>query len=88
MNGKPVKLSLYVHKFHCEQPDCPRKIFAQQVESGLKPYARRLERVDEQMQALGLVMGSKPGARICQLTGLPLSASTLLRIIRKHLCLW
>ena len=28
-------------------------------------------------------MGSKPGAKICHLTGLPLSASTVLRILRK-----
>jgi transposase len=83
MNGKPVLISLYIHKFFCEQADCPRKIFSQQVQSGLKPYARRLERVDQQLQPLAFVVGSKPGARVCQLIGLPLSASTLLRLIRK-----
>jgi transposase len=83
MNRKPVQISLYIHKFFCEQPDCPRKIFSQQVQSGLKPYARRLERVDQQLQPLAFVVGCKPGARVCQLIGLPLSPSTLLRLIRK-----
>jgi hypothetical protein len=76
MSGKPVKFTLWTRKLFCDQPCCPRKIFAQQVQSALKPYSRRLERVDEQLQALGLVMGSKPGARVCQLIGMPLSAST------------
>ena len=77
MSGKPVKLTLWAHKFFCDQPCCPRKIFAQQVESALKPYAQRLNRVDDQAQSLGLLIGSKPGARMCHLVGTPLSASTL-----------
>lgn len=33
-----VILSFCVHKFFCERPDSPRKIFTQQVESDLKPW--------------------------------------------------
>lgn len=82
MCGRPVTLSLWVRKFFCEQAMCPRKIFAQQAESVLKPHARHLQRVEEQAQALGLLIGSKPGARVCQMAGIPLSASTLLRIMK------
>ena len=83
MSGKPVKLTLWARKFFCDRPCCPRKIFAQQFESALKPYAQRLNRVDDQAQSLGLLIGSKPGARMCHLVGMALSASTLLRIMKK-----
>ena len=83
MSGKPVTLTLWVRKFFCDRPCCPRKIFAQQFESALKPYAQRLNRVDDQAQSLGLLIGSKPGARMCHLVGMALSASTLLRIMKK-----
>jgi transposase len=83
ISGKNVTLALCCRKFFCEQENCPRKIFAQQSSNQLKPYARRLERVTQQVLAIGLEMGSKPGARICGRTGLPISASTVLRVIQK-----
>jgi transposase len=83
ISGKKVELPLNCRKFFCEQHDCPRKIFAQQALSCLKPYSRRLERLTEQILAIGLAMGAKQGARMCSLTGLPLGASTVLRVLRR-----
>jgi transposase len=83
ISGKQVTLALCCRKFFCEQENCPRKIFAQQSSNQLKPYAWRLERVNQQVLAIGLEMGSKPGARICGQTGLPISASTILRVVKK-----
>ena len=82
ISGKIVELRLCSRKFFCQQPNCPRKIFVQQQESSLKRYGRRLLRVCEQVLFIGCAMGGKPGARICGLVGLPLSASTLLRTIK------
>jgi transposase len=83
ISGKPVRITLWARKFFCEHDSCSRKIFAQQFGQAIKPYARRLDRVDQQVQTLGLLIGSKPVARVCQLVGLCLSASTLLRLMRK-----
>ncbi|WP_224995226.1 ISL3 family transposase [Cesiribacter sp. SM1] len=82
ISGKVVELRLCTRKFFCQQQGCPRKIFAQQQESCLKRYGRRLLRVGEQVICIGCEMGAKPGARICRLIGLPLSASTVLRNIK------
>lgn len=82
ISGKEVELQLCGRKFFCEQDDCPRKVFAQQSTNCLKPYARRLDRVTEQALAIGMSMGGRPGARLCCLTGLPLSASTILRVLK------
>ena len=82
ISGKVVELRLCTRKFFCQQQGCPRKIFAQQQESCLKRYGRRLLRVCEQVICIGCEMGAKPGARICRLVGLPMSASTVLRNIK------
>ncbi|CAN5767222.1 hypothetical protein BH24BAC1_BH24BAC1_29790 [soil metagenome] len=83
ISGKRVSLQLCCRKFFCGQGNCPRKIFAQKSASQLKPYARRLERANQQALAIGLEMGSKPGARVCCRTGLPISASTLLPTMKR-----
>jgi transposase len=83
INGKKVELQICCRKFFCQQEGCPRKIFAQQCKRCLKPYARRLERATEQALSIGLSMGGRPGARICSLTGLSLSTSTILRVLKR-----
>lgn len=40
-------------------------------------------RADQQIQNIGLETGGKPGARLCQIVGQPISASTILRVIKK-----
>jgi hypothetical protein len=86
ISGKVVEVRLYSRKFFCQQESCPRRIFAQQQQNCLKRYGRRLLRVCEQVMCIGCEMGAKPGARICRLIGLPLSASTVLRNIKGGGC--
>ena len=83
MSGKRIKLQVRLRKFFCPLADCPRKVFAQSCHSVCKPYARRLIRADQQIQAIGLQTGAKPGARLCHIVGQPISASTVLRVIKK-----
>ncbi len=83
ISGKTVKLYISTRKFFCLENSCPRKVFAERFGSCLKPWQRRLDRSSTQIQAIGLRCGSKPGARVCELIGLPVSASTLLRVMRK-----
>jgi hypothetical protein len=83
ITGKSVKNSIHTRKFFCLQDSCSRKVFAERFGSCLKPWQRRLEQSNGQIQAIGLSWGSRPGARVYSLIGLPFSASTLLRVIRK-----
>jgi transposase len=83
ISGKTVKLYISTRKFFCQQGSCPRKVFAERFGSCLKPWQRRLERSNGQIQAIGLSCGSKPGARVCEVIGLPVSASTALRVMKK-----
>lgn len=83
ISGKTVKLYVSTRRFFCGEDSCPRKVFAERFGSCLKPWQRRLDRSSRQIQAIGLSCGSKPGARVCEVIGLPVSASTLLRVMRK-----
>ncbi len=83
ISGKTVRLYIRTRKFFCPHDSCPRKVFAERFGSCLKPWQRRLERSNEQIKAIGLSCGSKPGSRLCQLTSLPVSASTVLRVTKK-----
>jgi transposase len=42
-----------------------------------------LERANQQVIAIGLEIGSTPAARVSCRTGLPISASTVLRVMKK-----
>lgn len=83
ISGKMVKLSITTRKFFCLEDTCPRKVFAERFGSYLMPHQRRLERSNGQIQAIGLSCGSKPGASVCEVIGLPVSASTILRIMKR-----
>jgi transposase len=81
--GKAVSLRIHLRKFFCRNDQCPRKIFAQTAPDYFAPYARRLDRARQPLQALALLTGARPAARLCELIGQPVSHSTLLRISRK-----
>ncbi len=83
ISGKTVKLYISTRKFFCGEVSCPRKIFTERFGSCLGPWQRRLERSGGQIQTIGLSCGSKPGARVCEVIGLPVSASTVLRVMKK-----
>ncbi|GAB4019213.1 ISL3 family transposase [Spirosoma migulaei] len=81
--GKAVSLRIHLRKFFCRNDQCNRKIFAQTASDYFFPYARRLNRAQRPLQAIALLTGARPGARLCELTGQPVSHSTLLRISRR-----
>ena len=82
ISGKPVTLQLHLRKFFCTNSACSRKVFAQMLPA-MKPYARRLNRAEQQLRKIALQTVARPTARLCQFTGHPVSQSTLLRISHK-----
>lgn len=80
--GKPLHLKLYVRRFFCDNPDCQRQTFAERFPAFLLPFARRTQRLAHQQRHLGLALGGEAGARELSTLAMPLSADTLLRLIR------
>lgn len=77
-----VQYHLTVRRFRCRNPACSQCIFAERLPPLTQPYARRTTRAHADLTALGLALGGNAGARRSQQRHLPVSASTLLRLIR------
>src|SRR5215211_6201591 len=52
--GLRVRYVLQVRRFFCDNPTCPRRIFAERFGPALRSYARRTTRLADQLQQLGL----------------------------------
>jgi transposase len=77
-----VRFHLHVRRFFCENPSCPRRIFAERLAGVAPAFARRTERQRDRLTDLALALGGEAGARLAARHGMPVSPDTLLRLIR------
>lgn len=80
--GQRVVIRLQVRRFRCGSPDCPVRTFAEQVEGLTTAYARRTPLLQGMLQAAGLALAGRAGARLAGAFGLPASRNTMLRLVR------
>ncbi len=77
-----VRLHLRVRRFFCDNPACPRAIFAERL-AGIAPaFAHRTDRQRERLTDFALALGGEEGSRLAAKHGMPVSPDTLLRLIR------
>jgi transposase len=81
--GVPVVVRLVVRRFWCDNPACPRAIFAERVPTLAAPYARKTQRLLTVLTRLGFALGGEGGRRVLALLGMPASGDTLLRLVRR-----
>jgi transposase len=81
--GIPVRVNLQVYKYYCKNENCHRKIFAQRMGEKIKPYARRTHRLTEHLNQIGFALGGNAGSKLAAFLGMPVSSSTLIRVILK-----
>ncbi len=77
-----VALHLRLHRCFCQNPGCPRSTFVERVPEVALPYARRTQRLSEALCQIGFVLGGEAGTRLVQKQRTPISADTLLRLVR------
>ena len=75
-----------VRRFFCDNSACQRVTFAEQIPAVADRYARKTQRLKEQQSRIAYEAGGEPGTRLADYVSEPLSADTLLRLIRP-LCL-
>ncbi len=73
---------LEVRRFFCDNRDCKKKTFSERLAEIVLPYGRRTKRLAEAQRKVGLECGGEGGARVLKGLMMPLSGSTLLRLIR------
>ena len=72
--GRHVRLRLFVRRFRCAVPGCPRQVFAERFGlTVLAERARRTGRLEQIVHHLGLALGGRPGAGFAQWLMLPVS---------------
>jgi transposase len=80
--GQETILQIQVRRFFCLNQKCPRRLFAEQVPSVMKRYARRTLRQERALETIGLALGGEAGRRTAGKLGIHVSADTLLRRVR------
>ena len=71
-----------VRRFFCDNNACQRVTFTEQIRTVADRYARKTQRLKEQQSRMAYETGGEPGMRLSNYVSDPLSADTLLRLIR------
>src|SRR6266571_4989671 len=79
-----LHLRVHVLRFFCPTPSCPLKIFTERLGPLAEASARRTSRLREALLALGWAVGGEEGARQGMVHHMPIGASTLLSLMRRH----
>jgi transposase len=80
--GQPVVIHLTVRRFFCPAAGCTRQTFAEQVPGLTWRYARRTPVARQVLEAIGLALGGRAGARLAATAGIAAGRATLLRLVR------
>jgi transposase len=76
-----VVLQLHVRKFYCDQPSCPRRIFAERLPQITSPHGRFTFSLREFLAQLGREHGGAAGARSAHLQGIQATDRSILRLM-------
>lgn len=83
--GCAVQIALRVRRFRCPLRHCPCRVFGERLPHLAVPHARRTVRARDQILQEAFALGGRPGARAVQRLGLPVSKSTVLRLLHAQL---
>ena len=81
LHGKQVVIKLTTRRFRCKNTKCPRHVFSEQITGVSERHGRRTACVTELLENLLLEVSARKGAFLSRPLGVPVSASTCLRIL-------
>jgi transposase len=81
--GTPVTIHLHTRRFRCRVRWCVRKIFTERLPALMAASARRTTREHDQLLRTAFALGGNAGQRFARAVGTPVSARTLLRLVRR-----
>jgi transposase len=77
--GRVVELRIQVRRFRCQNKQCRRKTFVEQVPAVATKRARQTERFSEIVRVVGYALGGEAGCRLAKRIGMCVSADMVLR---------
>ncbi|WP_405562983.1 transposase family protein [Streptomyces phaeochromogenes] len=78
VGGREVRIDLNVRRLYCENPACPKQTFVEQVPGLTVRYQRRTPLLQEIVEAVGILLAGRGGARMLRVVGVALSRCTVL----------
>ncbi|GED90689.1 ISL3 family transposase [Streptomyces sp. 6-11-2] len=81
VGARPVVIELSVRRLFCDNGDCARMTFAEQVDGLTSRYGRRTPVLQRIVGALGVVLAARAVARLGLLLGIVVSRMTVLRVV-------
>ena len=81
--GIPVRIQLHVRRFFCDTEGCGQRIFTERLANTVHRYGRRTSRLSTAIEQIAWALGGSAGSRLAQQLGIPASASTFLRQLRR-----
>ncbi|GAA4102447.1 transposase family protein [Nonomuraea soli] len=85
LSGRRMVINLLVQRFRCPASACPQRTFIEQLDGLTERFARRTPRLRRLLERLTLVLAGRPAARLSAHLAVPVSANTLLRLLRRRL---
>ena len=82
--GWSVQLWLTLRRLRCRNPDCPRKIFCEQIPRIAPRYARQTIRLSEVVRAIGYATGGLPGKRLLERLAVFVGKDVVLRHVKQE----
>jgi transposase len=83
-SGRRVQLRLGVRRFRCSNTTCPRKTFVERIPQIVPVHGQSTTRLTSVLGAVALEVAAEAGARIPRHLNIPMSADTMLRIMRQQ----
>lgn len=83
ISGHLARVKLKARKYFCDNAVCPRKVFTERFDYEIRPYYRRMVRSNDLLTRMALELGGNTGAAISRYVGVPVSPSTILRVIKR-----
>jgi len=79
-----VQLKIVVRRFFCDNPDCPRRIFAERLSTIAPAWSRRTTRLAETQCEIGNIAGGRGGTQLCKHLACPAGVDLLLELVRSQ----
>lgn len=71
-------------KFYYSNPDCDKKLFAERFDGHFTRYKRTSDRLRDKLLKVALLTGGNAGEKLCKTLNIPVSGSTLIRLIHQQ----
>ncbi|MEV4417830.1 ISL3 family transposase, partial [Catellatospora sp. NPDC049609] len=82
IGGRRVRICVRVRRFFCDDVGCAARTFVEQVDGLTARHARRTPSLRRFLEAIGLALCGRAGARLAATLGADVSRSTLIRLVR------